>query len=199
MAIIASDSFVRANAGTLGANWTTQTDSTDTGVIGITSNAAVPTASGNNSASYFSAATFPANQYAQCIVSGTGGATTHGGGPATRMSSGNYYQMFLNLNQSPALPQLQKLVGGTFSAIGTGTARGGSGSLARLESIRSVHTGYIDGVQVFQFSDSSLATGTAGICEFFGASTTVALNSWEAGDLIRGAGLNTFNVSWLGW
>ena len=183
---IVRDTFVRTNSGTLGANWTTQTDAVDTGTIGITTDAASPQASGGNSASYYNAAVFQPNQYAECIVtgSGPGGPNTHGGGPATRMSSGNYYRMFVNMNNTPAVTQFQKLVAGTFTGVGNGTSQGGVGSLARLESIGSVHTGFVDGVQVFQFTDTDLATGAVGIDAYYGASTTIAIKSWEGGDLL---------------
>ena len=88
--VIVRDTFTRADAGTLGANWTTESDAIDGAVIGITSNAAKPQTNGvANAASFWSANTFKADQYSQCIVNiSATGTNTHGGGPVVRASAG---------------------------------------------------------------------------------------------------------------
>lgn len=111
------DGFIRANAGTLGANWTGLTDSVDTSIIGITSNAAVVQTTGGNAASFYSVGSYTPNQYAECIASGASGGNTHGGGPTVRNSSTGYYRFYFNLVLGAACLALTKLfgpAGGTF-------------------------------------------------------------------------------------
>jgi hypothetical protein len=184
---IVRDTFVRANSGTLGANWTTISDSTDTGTIGITSNAAAPQVLAANSAAFYNAAVFRPDQYSECIINSSAfGTNTHGGGPIVRASSangGSYYRMFVNL--LGGVVACQKLVNGSFSGVVTGTGAAVAGSLARLEVVGSVLTGYIDGVQSFQITDTDIATGAPGICAYQATSSpTTAINSWEGGDLV---------------
>ena len=51
--VIVRDTFTRANSGTLGANWTANSDATTTGTLGITSNAAQPQSNAHRAASFW--------------------------------------------------------------------------------------------------------------------------------------------------
>ena len=70
---IVRDTFTRANSGTLGANWTSLSDTQDTQVLSIVSNAAQPAVVGGRAASFWNANTFTPDQYAQVIASGSNG------------------------------------------------------------------------------------------------------------------------------
>src|ERR1700730_12619786 len=100
---IVRDTFVRANSGNLGANWTANSDAIDTGTMGITSNQAqAQTPFTGNAASFWNANTFTANQYAQCIVnySVVAGGGSYLVGLIVRGSAGGYYRLVLNGNNT---------------------------------------------------------------------------------------------------
>jgi hypothetical protein len=151
---IVRDTFVRANSGTLGANWTSLSDATDTQVLGITSNAAQVQAIGGRAASFWNANTFTANQYSQGIVSGSAtGTNAHLAGVTVRTSA-VAWNMQAN---APVNLALQKVVNGVFSDVGGVPASSPAvlGSLLRLEIVGTQLSAYCDGNLIFQVTDAS--------------------------------------------
>lgn len=185
---IVRDSFTRANAGTLGANWTSLSDATDTLVLSIVNNAAQAPV-GGRAASFWNANTFTANQYSQCIVSGSAtGTNNHLVGPIVRASvGGNYYLFAWNMPNAPGILSLQKNINGAFSDIGgtPGTEPAVLGSLLRLEIVGTQLSAYCDGNLIFQVTDSSLSSGAPGISGYMAAaSPTAFMTNWEGGNLV---------------
>ena len=182
---IVRDSFSRTNAPTLGANWTANSDTTTTGTLGIVSDAAQPSV-GGNAASFYSAATFQPNQYSEVILKTNSLITnTHGGGPTVRGSSGGYYRLFINNNDVSGNVGLASVIGGVFTSLATATVTSASGDLIRLEIVGAVLTGYQNGTQIIQFTDTNITSGAPGICGFMAtAPLTSSMVNWEGGDLI---------------
>jgi hypothetical protein len=183
---IVFDTFTRANSGNLGANWTANSDATTTGTMGIVSNAAQPSINGN-AASFYSAAPFQADQYAQVVLNVSAlGTNTHGGGPTVRGSAGGYYRLFCSGNNIANNCQIAKVVNGTFTSLGGTTQTMASGDLLRLEIVGNVLNAYRNGNLIIgPVTDSALATGAPGVCGFMAASSpTASLVKWEGGSLL---------------
>lgn len=187
--VIVRDTFIRANAGTLGANWTANVDATDTALLGITSNGAQVQSLGGRSASYWNANVFTPNQYSQVIINTSlVGTNTHIGGVTVRASATGYYQLEWNMGGSAGINLgLRKIVNGVFIDLG-GTAPTNpavNGSLLRLEVVGSQLSAYIDGNLVFQVTDTDLTSGAPGVSGFMtAASPTAFVTNWEGGNLI---------------
>jgi hypothetical protein len=185
---IVRDTFTRANSGTLGANWTANSDAITTGTIGIVSNSAqsVTGIGTGNAASFYNAATFLPNQYSECILNGSAlGTNTHLVGPTVRGSAAGYYRFTGNMSNTAANVQLAKVVGGSFTSLASTSITLALGDLFRLEAIGTQLTAYWNGTQVFQVTDSDLPTGAPGIASFMAAASPTAFTqSWEGGDLL---------------
>lgn len=190
---ISRDSFTRANAGTLGANWTANSGTTTTAALGITSNAAQPQTTGGRGAAFWSAtgsSVFANNQYSECTANCSATSTNnHLCGPTVRASAGdNYYLFTWNQNNNATNIQIASVVGGVFTnLINTTSDLLTSGAVMRLEIVGFVLTGYINGAQVLQVTDAgnSLASGAPGVTAFMAAaSPTSNVTNWEGGDLI---------------
>jgi hypothetical protein len=170
-----TDNFNRGNETPLGGNWTEGAGFTG---LNLSSNVVVPPGS-NDYISYWSADTFSADQYAQCTFAN--GAQD--GGAAVRVStagSGNGYALSVN---SATGGRLLKWVDGSVSVVGdafvmdtlTGT------TVYKLTIVGTTLTVYQDGVQKYQTTDTSHATGQPGLMGRGG--TGVWLDNWEAGDM----------------
>lgn len=171
MALPASDSFDRSN-GALGANWTTQYGFT---ALTIASNQAAGSSSGAaDCGSLWTADSFPNDQYSQATFIAE--QTWWGTGIITRGSTTAqtcYYAVF----QSGAV-YFSKFVNGTFTDIGSASMSISSGDVMRLTSIGTTHTVYRNGTQVAQWTDSSIASGSAGI--YCGGPNSIA-DTWSGG------------------
>lgn len=150
---LAADSFTRANAGTLGANWTVMPGYS---AMSISSNAAI-TPSGAINFNYYTGQTFGADQFAQATLSASPASYA---GVGVRVATGdNGYWFYCSTGQS----YLLKRVSGTqtiFVTIGLTCA---TNDVLRIEVVGTQLTAYKNGVSIASASDSSLTSGTIGI------------------------------------
>jgi hypothetical protein len=163
-----SDDFNRANAGSLGANWTTGTDA---GGYGISSNTAIGLTGGRNTV-FWSANTFNATQSSKFAVI-TGNFNY---GPAVRVADDDddcYYVFYDNTNMA-----IWKMVNGGFTKLSADFACGSltTGQTLELTVDGSDLAMLLDDVEVGTASDGDLAAGYAGIL----GNGTGALDNWSA-------------------
>jgi len=180
---LATDNFNRADGG-LGANWTTATSS---GAPQISTNVVITNAVATDSRAYYSAISWPDDQYSQIVVV----AITSNLGAieaATRVASGSL-SMYMARAVGPTGPSavlaIDKYVTGTFTNLTNATKTIAVSDVIRIESIGSSHNAYINGtVQQGPISDSANTSGNAGIVVFVDSGTTAdaKLDTWEAGD-----------------
>jgi hypothetical protein len=176
MALPATDDFNRANAATLGANWTDQNAG-----MSVSSNKAVPTG-GAFSQAYWNADIFDDDQYSQAVLGEIGfassaqyvGALVRASGAA----SNNDYMLYADFSDV----YLGKWVAAAFSLITTFSGQSTVGATYRLEVEGTTLRGYKNGVQLgTDQTDSALSSGSAGVMGF--NSGTARMDDWEGGNL----------------
>jgi hypothetical protein len=182
-----SDSFTRANSGNLGGNWTAESGAISGSPMSIVSNAATPSSGTNNSASFWSANSFTANQWAECIVNGTSNSSGVAGVVLRASGGDNYYRVVMQpgTSGSNGAFTVAKVVSGVFTDIGGGAnaLTIATGSLMHAEISGTTITVYINGTLVKTITDSSLASGSPGIAAFIGTHP-VNITNWRGGDLV---------------
>lgn len=162
-----SDDYNRADGG-MGANWTTASSGPPT----IVSNQIV--GSGAYGSAYWSANAFNATQSAQLTYKGTNYS-----GPAVRISSGGNFYFYHSAGE------LQKIVGGSVTTIGTSGAIT-SGQTFKVDANGTTLRTYINGVENSgPITDASLSTGSAGVA-CYGAGT--ADDFLATGEIVGGGG-----------
>lgn len=172
MAQLAADDFNRADADTLGANWTPVL-----GTAGIVANECAPKTfdATTNSVQRYSAIGWPNNQYSQVTLRNIH-ATTGSPGPVVRASAvaNTYYLCYCNTTG-----QLAKLVAGTYTQLGPNIAFA-VGDVVKLEAIDTRISVFVNGALASTLLDGSIASGDAGLnC---GGDVARRTDNWSAGD-----------------
>ncbi len=170
---LASDKFLRS---TFGVNWSVAFGAMILNpAFGFSGNSA-----GQN-CSFYNSVAWPNDQWAQVTITlyNTG---VNGVGVALRAnssSSGNAYifYLFQNLNQWV----LRKVVNGATSNLDSGNFTFAIGDTLYLEVQGTTLIARINGNTVSTKTDSSLATGSAGISSYFNDQTVYG-SSWQGGD-----------------
>lgn len=155
-----SDTFVRANSGTLGANWTCSSN----GTWGITNNTATPLTltSGTVLNCAYTAASFTNDQVSQVTFSAP---STDGIGATCRTASGastGYTLLIDGLGDSRIL----KSVAGTASNLATGGPAFAVGDVATISCVGTTITAYKNGTQILSATDSAITSGFPGMTYF---------------------------------
>lgn len=197
MVQIVSDNFTRANENPLsdGGNWTIPAHGGGGG-LKIVSDLCEPTANATSGFEYWSAAisapsgTFPNDQYAEATVTTltTPGTNDSYIGPMVRMSSGgtgvNGY-IFYAARESGTFKYyiLKELNGAATTLAGPTNHAISVGDVFRISVVGSTITGYINGSQIVQVTDTAIASGQPGLTLF--TDTTILSNAqtslWAAG------------------
>ena len=190
---MATDDFNRANGG-LGANWGNQTTAGGFGAPAIASNVVTGADQTNEAAARYTATTFSADQYSQCVVAGFGffGADTCAGptvrGSADQDTGRDYYWYKVeDTGTTTKTHRLVKLVNGTETSLANSDRATSNGDTLRIEvtgSAPNVITCWHNGTQVSALDTSetnaTLATGQPGIA----VTQTSTVDTWEGGDLV---------------
>src|SRR6185436_7091677 len=192
MAVLASDSFTRADENTLASPWVKPTAWATACLV---SNAAAVVTASTDAWYYYSGVTWPANQYAQCRVGVVGGGGVFDAGVVCRMNASGQDGYHLNYSDGASL-LLYKVTGGSFSNIAARTVAVVAGDIIRLEVMGTTPTTtlkiFLNGVQQgADVTDSStpITSGEAGIGLFGG---TERLDDFEAGNFLApGPTINT--------
>lgn len=181
MALPASDTFTRADAATLGANW----DGITNQQLGIASNVARWQAgsSSNDEYSLWSADVFNADHYSECKASTLAGAYGHG--PAVRMvfiTSHTVCQCYWALIDSVSTVTIYYMNGGAFNAVGaqfTGLTVA-NGDTWRLSIAGTTLTLSQNGASLGTRTDATLSAGSAGLGIYADRGT---LDDWAGGNV----------------
>lgn len=186
MTALATDSFTRANAGTLGASWTEQAGS---GGYKIVSNAATPVSlTGADAWTFNNTVAWPNNQYSQANITVTGTSGSQAGeGVAVRAASGAVtgYRIVIDHAASGNF-DLEKQNAGSLTTIANTTQAFTDGDLLYLEVQGTSLVVKINGATIAALSstDASIASGNAGIT-FSTSETAASLDNWEGGNFIN--------------
>lgn len=177
MSLPATDNFNRGAQADLGANWTFAYNSAHTQAL----NNAVGDNGGDYNIAYWGADSFGNDQYSQflyktgafngvaCRVSGSGGTRTG-------------YYVLTGISGS----RLAKVVNGTITdLIASGSlANPNDGDTVKITAVGTTVEVFYAGVSQGSVTDSSIASGSAGLI-FFG--NTATADDWEGGN-VAGAG-----------
>ena len=183
MALPATDTFTASSNAALqtySSNWTISAGGL---AVDATADAAYASAGDVESGAFWNADTFSNDQYAQGVlnVADVLGAI----GVAVRCSAGgNYYGLYY---QPPGQHcWLFKMVGGVWTELGYAQNVGNwNGATLRLEVSGTTLTPKLNGSVITAIgakTDSSLASGRAGICGY-GNKIACLLDNWEGGNL----------------
>lgn len=179
MSTLATDDFNRADAASLGANWTAFSGGISS--PSIVSNKAQDTG-GADSGAIYSAATFPADQWAQVVRTGAdgGGVAVRGATPRT------WYSIHIEGTfGASATLLICKFIAGVFTSISSQTVTFASGDTLYGEVQGTTLLAKKNGASLgTSATDSSIASGTAGIFGFGG----YIADDFAAGDFAAGGG-----------
>lgn len=182
MATLASDDFDRADGG-LGANWTTTTGETAPEIIGGEATVTTPSVSGAR----YTSVTWPNNQWAETVIgSAVETASDEGPGPAVRIASGAQTHYFAQCNTVET--RLYRVVGGSFTQIGTDGPGVTTGDTIRLEVNGTTLQLFKNNSNICStpITDANIASGDAGIWCTAGGAPEGTIASWNAGDFSGG-------------
>lgn len=196
MSVLATDAFTRADAATLGANWTAAKGVGES--MGILSNQAEFITAGDTEGNYYSAVTAPNDQYSQAVcVALTNywlGVTVRSitsGTTRNAYVAGHDNGDFGGLNTGS---RVWKEVAGVTTSLGTGSTALAAGQTWYLEVQGTNLKMKINGATEISVSDAAFASGQFGIQAFkTGTGTVAVLDTWEGGDFAATAG----NIAWV--
>jgi len=176
MALPATDSFTGTNGTQIevySANWTL-----NAGAIDIQSNAIAPDNPTDESGAHWNADSFSNDQYAELTLAAL--ASGYQIGPAVRahVSAATYYIYYTDGGAT----QIAKMVGGVWTQLGSDLANPANGSVLKLEVSGTTLTAYDDDVSQGSRTDSSIASGYAGVAAY-GDNTTTRGDNFEGGNL----------------
>ena len=173
---LVADSFTRADASSLGTNWTTMASWT---APHIASNAAVNnTAATSYAFAYYNAQTFSADQFSQATLSAS---PTGYNGVGVRVAVGDNGYWFDCTTGTALL--IKRVTGAQSNLVSAGFTTCATNDVMRIEAVGTQITAYKNGVQVATASDSSLTSGTPGIEVYFNAG---AFQNFVGGNLKPG-------------
>lgn len=180
MAIIATDNFNRANAATLGANWSQRSTRNQPGIF---SNAVDVDAGGNLDCARYSGATWPNDQYAQITAVIVAAAVT---AVSVRVSTtaDTAYSGGDDTNDFGAGRRLWKWVAGVVTEIGSEAIALAASDVIRVEAQGTTIRLKINASQRISVTDSSIASGQAGIELQHSAIDVAVLDNFEGGDFL---------------
>lgn len=200
MTALATDNFNRADAGTLGSNWTTQAGQSNG--FAISANTAIPDTIGGDCHVNYNAVTWPNDQYSQCLLAALIGTSDQAGiGPSVRCSTTDtsLYRMVacLAITNDSAL---SKFVAGSYTLIAQATAGWVvTTDTAYLEMQGTTLKGKRNSTQIFSTTDSSISSGRAGM-SYSSTMTAAGNDNWEGGDFSGGTTRPVKMASqWLGY
>lgn len=189
-----SDDFNRADNTVLGVNWTNRKGG-DTS-YGISTNRA-SIGLNQDTASFWNAGSFAADQYSQVALSGLSGTndqtglgvcvrcdTTNLGGGAAYI---NYYHAIVNTAASNNV-SVAKFVADAYTLLAQRTQAWSDGDILRLEVQGTTLKVFRNGTQLgANITDSSVSVGAAGLAHLASFATGFADN-WAGGDISAGGG-----------
>jgi hypothetical protein len=166
---ITSDTFNRADASTLGGNWTPVQAGLDAHIL---SNKAVNGSATLDTWTYYSGASWTGgnDQYAECLVVKTPPGVDQTGtsaGPAVRLSTGGaltgYQASIVNIGAGSATQALWKVVAGTGTQLASWSQAIAATDVVRIAVVGTTITISVNGVPQVTATDSAIASGNPGL------------------------------------
>lgn len=189
MATLATDDFNRADAGTLGANWTAKRHNP-----GIFSNQVDVTVASDENISRYSGVAWPNDQWAQatCVV---GAAATRVQAVGIRLEAAasrqGYYGGHDRFNTGDGARRIWKWVGATWTSLASESINIAASDVIYVEVQGSTLKLFVNGVERLSSTDTSLTLGQAGMIVGDAAVDVALLDDWSGGDFasaVPGAG-----------
>jgi hypothetical protein len=194
MAQIVSDNFTRANAATLGANWTGNYFSSPTlsEDFAIASNRATTNTDARDFSGFYSGAAWTGgnDQYAEITVQTKAAASDCGPTVRGATAAQTFYTCDINNADTAALGstmsvEVYVVSAGSFTLIGsTVNMVVSAGDVIRVEAQGTTIRGLVNGVQKVSGTNSTLSSGKVGMQCWEGIST---FSLFAAGDFSSGA------------
>lgn len=151
------------------------------GELGISSNTFAPAVSGSGRADYYSASTFPSNQFAQATISTLGG---NGAGVLTNVQVGatTYY----SFTTSSVTDYLIRMSAGVQTVLRSAahSSNCSAGTSINLTNTNGSLVGSCGGVSVLTTTDTNITGGYPGLSAYGGASGNGALTNFTAGGFV---------------
>lgn len=193
-AVLATDNFNRADATTLGANWSQQHpgyNGAGPDRLGIQTNQVDVNLGADSEAEWYNAITWPDDQYSslviQSIASGLCYALARAIGDTT---TATFYDAGHDVvDYGDDFLHLQKWVSGTNTALANGTTNIVNGDTLRVEAQGTTIRGLLNGVTDLSVTDTAITSGKAGIMGYATAANTIKLDTWEGGDFAAGGSI----------
>lgn len=198
MAQLVTDNFNRANASSLGANWTQYGTFGGGFIDGITSNQLSSPGKGNDfNADLYTAISWPNDQYSEGTIIAQASADDTGPGVRLQNPGGAQNQQILgyfasvNPNDTTALGSsathgiLRVTSGPTFTLIATFTGVVSANDVIRIVAQGTLISMYQNAVLKCSATDSNFASGYPGMytSENSGVTTAILWDNWAGGDL----------------
>lgn len=189
MALPASSTFTGSDGTSLNsiASWDGAGSDGNSNGLRIISNAAQGVTDARAHASWWTSDTFGNDHYSEATVVALASGTYIGVGVRLSGTDGSSNLTgYLFYSDSADGCYIDEYSAGAFVATIAGPgAVFATSDVIRLEASGSTLTGYVNGVQRLQVTDSSITSGAAGVCAFSNAGSRV--DSWTADNLTGGA------------
>jgi hypothetical protein len=199
----ATDNFTRANAATLGANWTAINSLTS---LQILSNTAQTQGTGAFQGNFYSAVTFPSDHWSQCTI---GAVTSRSSSyllcPVRVQSGAESFYTIMVTTDGTTQCTIRRFTAGAGTDIATCTQNLNNlagrafqtGDFLTVTAVGSTITAYINGTQVATVTDANFTGGSPGILGFAGTVTDVVFTGWSGGPMDCANGVVTSVVPGL--
>ena len=186
MAVLATDTFDRANEVPLASPWV---DGGEPGTFSLLSNAVTPTSFETNAVFWRGGITWPNDQYSQAELATTNTVGSDGPGLGVRITAGlNYYRITAS-HGTTNNTRLIKKVNTTVTELWLRTQAWTSGDTVLLQIISTTLTAKINGVAIgADATDSSHASGNTGVA-YDPNSVDATIENWEGGDFVGATSL----------
>lgn len=180
--VLASDSFGRADANPIGANW-----STISGVpaLQIVSNQIEDTTTGGSvtAREIYSAISWPNDQYSQCTLVHLNSGSTSYGGVCVRQSTGadtGYYSIAGSAGDPNVY--IARQLAGVHTNLASAAYTFSPGDVLYFSAVGTTLTVKINGVTKVTFTDTNIASGSAGLAVYAGSSVGDSIvDNWSGG------------------
>lgn len=191
MTTLFTDNFTRAN-GTLLGNWTTVPGTTS---WAISSDVAEGNVQASDADAYVNSVSWPNDQWAQVTVGAIGNVDQAGVGPVVRSSTTGLTGYIAIANGSGHL-YLSKAVLGTFTSLGSSpySASVTTGDVLYMSVVGTTIIVQKNGTTVATVTDSSIASGSAGMYYSSQDSVVDTVTAYSAGNFIT----NSCPIAWIG-
>ena len=177
---LASDNFNRADASTVGSNWTDQLAAHPAGIF---SNAVDVTTTGNINIEWYDAITWPDDQYSQATVVAVAAHTWAVGVriPDSPNQDTGYWGGCNNNDSGNNNRRIWKDSGGSFVNLASEAVNITAGDVVKLQVVGTTLKLFVNGDERLSVEDSTYSSGNAGFGLFTSATDVSLLDDWSGG------------------